>query len=126
MGMFFDHAQTAEATRTAAIDMAARRARIAERLLNESEELLDDLKRPYVDHAFTVTGEYVQHGAMPRPQDKSYLTRAAGNLLTEHRRLTEFDAAGDGAENAKSMLGALFDGLAKAVASEIDAPDDPG
>ena len=71
MGMFFDHAQTDAATKAAAIDMAARRARIAARLLDESEELLDDLKRPYVDHTFTVQGEYVQHAAMPTPQDKA-------------------------------------------------------
>lgn len=92
MGMFFDHAQTANATRAAAIDMKARRARIAERLLNESEELLDDLKRPYVDHVFTVKGEYVQHAAMPTPQDKAHLTRSAANLMGEHRRMAEFDS----------------------------------
>jgi hypothetical protein len=92
LGMFFDHAQTANATRAAAIDMKARRARIAERLLNESEELLDDIKRPYVDHTFTQAGEYVQHAAMPVPQDKAHLTRSAANLLAEHRRMAEFDA----------------------------------
>lgn len=91
MGMFFDHAQTDAATRAASIDMAARRSRIAERLLNESEELLDDLKRPYVDHTFTVKGEYVQHAAMPTPQDKANLSRSVANLMAEHRRTAEFD-----------------------------------
>ena len=91
MGMFFDHAQTDAATKAAAIDMAARRARIAARLLDESEELLDDIKRPYIDHVFTVKGEYVQHAAMPTPQDKAHLTRSASNLLAEHRRMAEFD-----------------------------------
>lgn len=126
MGMFFDHAQTAAATRAAAVDMRARRARIAERLLNESEELLDDLKRPYVDHTFTVGGEYVQHAAMPTPQDKAHLTRATSNLMAEHRRLAEFDDE-EGAEAAKSMLGQLFKGLQAAVGADAEtAPDDPG
>jgi hypothetical protein len=124
MGMFFDHAQTANATRAAAIDMKARRARIAERLLNESEELLDDLKRPYVDHVFTVKGEYVQHAAMPTPQDKAHLTRSASNLMGEHRRMAEFDATAEGVVEAKSMLGKLFEGLNSAVGAETDTPPD--
>lgn len=126
MGMFFDHAQTASATKAAATDMAARRARIAARLLDESEELLDDLKRPYIDHAFTQDGQYVQHAAMPRPQDKSYLTRAAANLMTEHRRLAEFDVSADGTAKAKGMLGALFDGLSQMVGTEPEVPQDDG
>ena len=124
MGMFFDHAQTDAATKAAAIDMKARRARIAERLLNESEELLDDIKRPYVDHVFTVKGEYVQHAAMPTPQDKAHLTRSAANLMGEHRRMAEFDATAEGAAEAKSMLGKLFEGLSAAVGAETDTPAD--
>ena len=114
MGMFFDHAQTDAATKAAAIDMAARRARIAARLLDESEELLDDLKRPYVDHTFTVQGEYVQHAAMPTPQDKAHLTRSASNLLAEHRRTAEFDSdkGGMSAVDAwlRGMLGEASEG----------------
>lgn len=104
MGMFFDHAQTEAATKAAAIDMQARRARIAARLLDESEELLDDLKRPYVDHTFTPGGDYVQHAAMPTPQDKAHLTRSAGNLMAEHRRLADFDTDKGGMSAVDSWL----------------------
>ena len=118
MHLHFDHAQTANATKAAAIDMKARRARIAARLLDESEELLDDLKRPYMDHTFTQAGDYVQHAVMPVPQDKAHLTRGAANLMAEHRRMAEFDATDDGADHGKSVLGRLFTGLAEAVGSE--------
>jgi capsule polysaccharide export protein KpsE/RkpR len=118
MHLHFDHAQTAAATKAAAIDMKARRARIAARLLDESEELLDDIKRPYMDHTFTQAGEYVQHAVMPVPQDKAHLTRGAANLLAEHRRMAEFDAGDDGATAGRSMIGKLFAGLAEAAGSE--------
>ena len=118
MHLHFDHAQTANATKAAAIDMKARRARIAARLLDESEELLDDLKRPYMDHTFTQAGEYVQHAVMPVPQDKAHLTRGAANLMAEHRRMAEFDAGDEGAAAGRSMIGKLFSGLAEAVGSE--------
>lgn len=118
MHLHFDHAQTAAATKAAAIDMKARRARIAARLLDESEELLDDLKRPYMDHTFTQAGDYVQHAVMPVPQDKAHLTRGASNLMAEHRRMAEFDSTDDGAAAGRSMIGKLFSGLAEAVGSE--------
>ena len=118
MHLHFDHAQTANATKAAAIDMKARRARIAARLLDESEELLDDLKRPYMDHTFTQAGEYVQHAVMPVPQDKAHLTRGAPNLMAEHRRMAEFDTSDDGAAAGRSMIGKLFSGLAEAVGAE--------
>jgi hypothetical protein len=111
MGMHFDHAQTEAATKAAAIDMKARRARIAARMLDESEELLDDLKRPYVDHTFSAAGVYVQHAAMPTPQDKAHLTRSAGNLMSEHRRLAEFDDDDGHNEAAKSLLAAVMEGV---------------
>jgi len=110
-GMFFDHAQTEAATKAATIDMKARRARIAARLLDESEELLDDLKRPYINHAFTPKGEFVQHAVMPVPGDKAQLSRGVGGLLAEHRRLVEFDAD-DGTEvAARSVLTVLLENL---------------
>src|ERR1035438_3344622 len=45
MGMYFDHAQTANATAAAATDMKARRARLADRALIEAEGCFDDLHR---------------------------------------------------------------------------------
>jgi hypothetical protein len=119
MGMFFDHAQTAAATAASAIDQRARRARLAARLLADSEELLDDLKRPYLDHTFAANGEYTQHAAMPTPQDKAHLTRAAVNLMGEHRRMADFDAE-DGAAAAKSLLGQLGEALGAAAANLED------
>ena len=125
MGMHFDHSQTAAATRAAAIDQRARRARLAERALIEAEECFDDLHRPYIDHAFSQGGapadRYAQHAAMPTPADKAQLMRAATAALAEHRRLAEFDAD-DGAKDAKNLLSGLGQALRK-VADGIDGTD---
>jgi len=114
MGMHFDHAQTAHATRAAAIDMRACRARLAERALIEAEEMFDDLHRPYMDHAFSMGGDpeqrYSQHAALPTPADKAQLMRAATSALAEHRRLAEFDSD-EGAAAAKSLLSGLGQAL---------------
>lgn len=128
MDLHFDHAQTANATVTAAIDMRGRRARIAERLLREAEGTLDDLHRPYMDHAFSQGGDpsdrFVQHLAMPTPADKNQLVRAAQAALTEHRRLAEFDAETQAGE-ARNMLGDLGRTL-RAVADALEDGDDGG
>jgi predicted metal-dependent hydrolase len=128
MDLHFDHEQTATATATAAIDMRGRRARIAERLLREAEGLLDDLHRPYMDHAFSQGGDpadrFVQHLAMPTPADKNQQVRAAQAALTEHRKLAEFDAETQAGE-AKNMLGDLGRTL-RAVADALEDGDDGG
>lgn len=125
MDLHFDHSQTEQATRAAAIDMRARRARIAGRLLREAEETLDDLHRPYMDHAFSQGGDtdsrFTQHLAMPTPSDKNQLMRAAQAALTEHRRLAEFDAESQAGE-AKNMLGDLG-GALRAVADALEDGD---
>ena len=131
MSLTFDHSQTAKATKAAAIDMKARRAVAAERLLSELEGLLDDLHRPYLDHAFSQGGNpderYTEHPAMPTPSDKAQLMRAATSAGAEHRRMAEFDTSDDGADHAKSMLGRLFSGLAEAVSDEPpETPQDEG
>jgi hypothetical protein len=127
MDLHFDHAQTQAATQAAAIDMRARRARIAERLLREAEGHLDDQHRPYLAYAFANGGDpdtrFSQHAVMPQPADKAQLMRAATSALAEHRRLAEFDTGDEGAVQARSMLGKLFEGLAEAVGTETPQGD---
>jgi hypothetical protein len=92
LGKTFDHEKTANATKAAAIDIAARRAQISARLLDEATEVLDALKKPYFEHTFTQAGQFVRHAVTPRPQEKLHLVRAAASLLAEHRHLAEHDA----------------------------------
>lgn len=128
MDLHFDHEKTAAATHAAAVDMRARRARIAERLLRESEGALDDLHRPYMAHSFSPAGDpeqrFTQHAVMPTPADKNQLMRAAQAALTEHRRLAEFDTDSQAAE-AKNMLGDLGKAL-RSVADAIEQEQDGG
>lgn len=126
-GMFFDRQNTQAATAAAAADMKARRARIAQRLLNEAEEALDDLHRVYNAFAFAgKDGEFAQHLVMPVPQDKANLSRAASILLDQHRKLADFDSD-TGADQARSMLAGLSEALGVAArAMESTDGSEPG
>lgn len=124
-GMYFDRYNTQAATLAAVADMKNRRARIALRLLNEAEELLDDMHRVY--NAFSFGGKdgahFVQHVVLPTPQDKTNLSRAASALLDQHRKLADFDNETK-TEEARSMLVGLSEALgAAARALESPAPD---
>jgi predicted transcriptional regulator len=82
-----------------------KRAEIATRLLEECEDLLDAMKRPYKMYAaggkdFHFEEQVVEE---PLPRDKADLIRAAVQCLDEHRKLTDFDSE-DGAAGAKSVL----------------------
>jgi len=82
-----------------------KRGEIATRLLEECEDLLDAMKRPYKMYAaggkdFHFTEQVVEE---PLPRDKADLIRAAVQCLDEHRKLTDFDSE-DGAAGAKSVL----------------------
>lgn len=98
-----------------------RRAEIATRLLDEAENLLDDLHRPYT--AYAAGGkdfQFVEHEvAEPLPRDKADLIRAAVLSLDEHRKLTDFDAE-DGAAAAKSVLG-MFANVVGLAAERLES-----
>jgi transposase-like protein len=116
MGLSFDRSATERATSARVADAKARRAETAARLIDLVNGELDRLNRPYRTHAF-VGGQdagYLEH-VLPQPDAAARLAiiRAAGHLVDKHLKLAEFDGDDSRLEHAKSVMGAIYEGLVR-------------
>lgn len=122
----FDRSQTAQATSDRQADMAARRLEIAESLLDD----IEDIKAQFFD-AYTWVGsskDGVVKTTLPRPDATALrnLATSVAVLVDKHLALVRHDA-GQNHEGAKTMLGALADGLRELHDLSRQLPDtDPG
>jgi transposase-like protein len=117
MGLSFDRSATERATAARVADAKARRAQTAARLIELVNAELDRLDRPYRVHSF-VGGQdatYLEH-VLPQPDAPARLAiiRAAGHLVDKHLKLAGFDGDASGLEQAKSVMGAIYEGLVRA------------
>lgn len=126
MGLTFDRAQTEEATRARRADLAEKRAILAEALVDDALRLTEQIWEPAVVYSFGgPTNSYSEHPVKePPPSDKRLLMAAATNAAAESRRQLP-PSAESGTEDAMSMVGKLFGGLA-AVAERIRAEETGG
>lgn len=104
---------TKNATRARVVDLASERAKLAERFAAESNAALDKLHAPYRVFAFggmdnRFSDEYLD--APPASEFKAYMT-AAGIAFDKHLAAVKHDEGTGGAEEAKSMLLGVADGL---------------
>ncbi|TCB97570.1 helix-turn-helix domain-containing protein [Micromonospora zingiberis] len=107
--------QVKAATEARKIDARAKRAALANALLDDAERMRQQLWQPadYVDHGGK---EYVRvDWTTPEPTfaDKLKITQSLGIMVDRAVKLDEYDAD-PGIDAAKSMLGALAKGLGAA------------
>lgn len=112
----FDRSQTKNATAAAVADNRRIRAQISRRLLTKANELLNQMDQPHI--VFNIGGKdnvYTEH-LMDRPPttDLRNLMTSAAVAIDKHAVLEKLDSD-TGADQARSMLGALAEGLAVAA-----------
>lgn len=101
----FDRTRTAKAAEAVHVDNKARRARIEERLLVKSEDMLAQLDEPAIVYSFGGQfNQYEQHELdKPDPVAQKHIVQALSTALTAANKLHEMNA-GQQAEKAVSAL----------------------
>lgn len=101
-----------EATQIQSLSLKQRRQKLAERMLDEADRLLDQLHQPHL--AFSFGGKdntYEEHElAAPPAADKKHLVGAAGILMQKHLEYIKHDSD-NGASEAVSLVSRLVDSL---------------
>ncbi|MFD9444960.1 helix-turn-helix domain-containing protein [Streptomyces sp. NPDC060001] len=129
MGLTFDRAKTAEATRVRTIDLKARRQAIIEQLYDVTEDDLAYLKgREKYELVEVSSGSAVPYTPKRLPaQDRRALVQSISAALTTAARLEAVDT-NNGVDDATSMLGKLASGLSAAynAMTEEDSSEGAG
>lgn len=113
LGLDFDRSKIQAATVARLADLAERRSLLAEDLISDAEKLRS---RIWEDHLYWDWGgkdhDYDERTHEATPADKRALMGAAGMAIDRSLKLAPPEVSGGGEEDAKSMLGNLFNGLA--------------
>ena len=116
MHLTFDTTMTEDATRARIAQLAEKRAVLADALTGDALRLTEQLWTPSV--AFSFGGKdntYAErHVDQPPANDKRALMSAAATAAAQSLRLVP-PTDDSGADDARSMLGKLFQGLAEVV-----------
>ena len=110
----FDRSSTAAAVKARQTDMAARRAVLAGKLLEDAERLRELLWKPSVVFAFGGKDNTYNEHAVDSPPfaDKRTLMLSANTALMAHLRLVDHDSDG-GVAHAESVLDQFMDAVAQ-------------
>ena len=127
-GVTFDRTATKAATAAAVADARSRRARLMLDLLDDAARLRGQLWLPhtYRDHGGRDFIEAKWTQEEPTPADKRHLMLAASTAIGSSLKLDLHDSD-NGAGEAKSLIGALAEGLGVAyrqLTADDDTPDD--
>lgn len=127
LGLSFDRTATEEATRARKADLDERRVILAEALQGDAEQLTARMWEPA--KVFNIGGKdntYTDQDVDEPPADaKKNLMAAAGMAIDRSLRLVP--AAGDsGVGAARSMLGALADGIRRIADADEEAGAEEG
>lgn len=120
----FDRAATQKAVRAHSVDMAARRAALAEQLLRDAERLRAQIWQPALVYNFGgKDNTYEEHTLQEQPVDgKRALMQTVATAMTTHLRLVDHDSDG-GLDEARSVLDGFMDAVARRAAELAD--DEP-
>lgn len=110
LGLDWSREQVAAATKAKQEDNRARRARISAGLLDDAEWLRERMRAESEQVLSTPKGPATVRLALPPARDTRDFMVAATSALKAHADLERIDS-GTGADQAKSMLGALGDAL---------------
>jgi hypothetical protein len=118
----FDRSHTEKATRARGIDVAAARTELIERMYGVAGRFLDRVEAPYTQVVSGPLGPELVTTKLPPLRDAQAGMSAAAIAIDKAARLE--DRQGDGkVDQAKSLLGSLFDTMQKAHG---DTPDGSG
>jgi hypothetical protein len=116
-GLTFDRSGVDAATRARKTDLAAKRAELEERLLDDAGELRRQLWVP-TKYAAASSGDLVTWRlSRPTASDQASLMRACGTAIDKSLRLAEANSETT-VDEAKSMLGGIMEQMGLALASE--------
>jgi hypothetical protein len=104
----FGRTKTKKATQAKIADMAARRAVLAERMLDVAERLVDRVTDPYVHE--------------PSLPSVLHSMTALGIAIDKHMSLIRFDSQGSGSDAVVSLVDALISGF-ELDANSVDVND---
>lgn len=126
LNLSFDRTATEEATRARMADLAEKRAILADALTDDALRLSSQVWEPSVVYNFGGKDNTYEEHLVDEPPaaDKRALMAAATAAAAQSVRLVP-PAADAGAQEARSMVGKLFEGLAE-VARQIEAEDAAG
>ncbi|WP_145503147.1 hypothetical protein [Streptomyces sp. CFMR 7] len=124
LGVTFDRSRIEAATAARLADLAERRSILAEQLTSDAERLRKKLWEPTFVYAFggaqnVYNSEPVDE---PPPADKRSLMSTASTAIDKSLKLAPAETSGGGADDAKSMLGKLAQGIAE-LAAQDDVPE---
>lgn len=116
LGLTFDRSKIEAATRARLADLAERRSLLAEALQSDAEKLRQQMWEPTLVYAFggkenSFNSELLDEAP---PAEKRALMGTAGMAIDRSLKLAPVEASG-GADDAKSMLGKLAEGIAALV-----------
>lgn len=121
----FDRAMTKRATEARAVDMAALRLRLAEKMADRSEKMLDRLDDPYLVYNFGgKDNDYNEH-TLDRPpvEVERNAVVTAGIAFDKLTRIVE--KSDTGLEQAVGVLDTIAEGFAAAAARyRMETPDE--
>lgn len=121
-GLTFDRGpEVVAATEARRIDLAARRAQLAETLHQDAERLRAQLWEPCRHGAFGGKDNVWSEVQLDRPLfgDQRAIVAAAGTAIQQSLKLAPAEG-GEGADQVRSMLGALGEALTRAADDEAD------
>ncbi|MFE0877304.1 helix-turn-helix domain-containing protein [Streptomyces smyrnaeus] len=122
MDLTFDRGpEVVAATEARRIDLAARRAQLAEALHTDAERLRAQLWEPSTYGEFAGReGEWHEvHLDKPRFADQRQIIAATGTAIQQSLKLAPAEG-GEGADQVRSMLGALGEALTRAADDDAD------
>lgn len=120
----FERSRIEAATAARLADLAERRSILAEQLTSDAERLRKKLWEPTFVYAFggaqnVYTSEPVDE---PPPADKRSLMSTVGIAVDKSLKLAPVETSGSGADDAKSMLGKLAQGIAELATRDDETP----
>ena len=113
----FDRAGTEAAVKAHSVDMAARRAALAQNLLQDAERLREQIWEPTTIYSFGGKDNTYNERAVDEPpfEAKRNLMQTVATAVTQHLRLVDHDSDG-GLDEAKSVLDGFMDAVARRAA----------
>ncbi|MFE7233915.1 hypothetical protein ACFVAF_25260 [Streptomyces sp. NPDC057596] len=124
LGLEFDRSKIEAATRARLADLAERRTLLAEQFHDVAEDSLDQIYQPTTVYAFGgKDNEFNEHTFdQAPPTERRALVAAAGAATDRSLKLAPPEVSG-GADEAKSMLGKLAEGISALVNQDTEQPE---
>ncbi|MYW34483.1 hypothetical protein GT040_35725 [Streptomyces sp. SID2119] len=124
LGVTFDRSRIEAATAARLADLAERRSILAEQLTSDAERLRKKLWEPTFVYAFGGAQNIYNSEPVdePPPADKRSLMSTASTAIDKSLKLAPAETSGSGADDAKSMLGKLAQGIAELANQPDETP----